>query len=77
MSNKHLIQWSSALALCASAGLAFAQETKKEIARILGKLGNESFVAKAPEAVIAKEREKLEMYQEKHDAVESRLADLG
>lgn len=31
MSNKRLIQWSSALALCASAGLAFAQETKKEI----------------------------------------------
>ena len=53
------------------------EDLKKEIARILGKLGNESFVAKAPEAVIAKEREKLEMYQEKHDAVESRLADLG
>ena len=53
------------------------EDLKKEIARILGKLGNDSFVAKAPEAVIAKEREKLEMYQEKHDAVESRLADLA
>ena len=31
--------------------------------RIEGKLGNEAFVAKAPEAVIAKEREKLTDYQ--------------
>ncbi|MFV0488709.1 MAG: hypothetical protein ACK5NL_16175, partial [Vibrio fluvialis] len=29
-----------------------------------GKLGNEGFVAKAPEAVIAKEREKLDGYKE-------------
>ncbi|MEZ8095239.1 valine--tRNA ligase [Photobacterium swingsii] len=35
-----------------------------EIKRIEGKLGNEGFVAKAPEAVIAKEREKLEGYKE-------------
>ncbi|XMR30877.1 hypothetical protein ACLK1W_22395 [Escherichia coli] len=35
-----------------------------ECARIEGKLGNEAFVAKAPEAVIAKEREKLEGYAE-------------
>jgi valyl-tRNA synthetase len=34
-----------------------------ECARIEGKLGNEAFVAKAPEAVIAKEREKLEEYR--------------
>ncbi|QIM68833.1 valine--tRNA ligase [Basfia succiniciproducens] len=35
-----------------------------EVKRIEGKLGNEAFVAKAPEAVIAKEREKMQDYQE-------------
>lgn len=34
-----------------------------ECGRIEGKLGNEGFVAKAPEAVLAKEREKLADYQ--------------
>ena len=32
---------------------------QKEIGRVEGKLGNEKFVSNAPEAVIAKEREKL------------------
>jgi hypothetical protein len=31
MNNKRLMQWTSALVLCASAGLAGAQEAKKEI----------------------------------------------
>ncbi|OOF65843.1 valine--tRNA ligase [Rodentibacter sp. Ppn85] len=34
-----------------------------EVKRIEGKLSNEAFVAKAPEAVIAKEREKMAEYQ--------------
>ncbi len=39
-------------------------DNEKEIARIENKLSNESFVAKAPEAVIAKEREKLQGYMD-------------
>ena len=34
-----------------------------EIRRLEGKLGNEKFVANAPEEVVAEEREKLEGYQ--------------
>ncbi|MFG1497327.1 valine--tRNA ligase [Saccharospirillum sp. HFRX-1] len=35
-------------------------KAKQDLARVEGKLNNESFVSKAPEAVIAKEREKAE-----------------
>ncbi|ABR74426.1 valyl-tRNA synthetase [Actinobacillus succinogenes 130Z] len=39
------------------------EKMRGEIKRIEGKLSNEAFVAKAPEAVIAKEREKMQDYQ--------------
>lgn len=39
------------------------EKMRGEITRIENKLGNEAFVAKAPEAVIAKEREKMQEYQ--------------
>ena len=38
-----------------------------EIKRLEGKLGNEKFVANAPEAVVAEEREKLSGYQEQRE----------
>lgn len=39
------------------------EKMRGEITRIENKLGNEAFVAKAPEAVIAKESEKMQEYQ--------------
>ncbi|EJL6323620.1 valine--tRNA ligase [Vibrio cholerae] len=52
-------------------------KTQGEIARIEGKLGNEGFVAKAPEAVIAKEREKLAGYQEALVKLEQQKATIA
>ena len=50
---------------------------EKEIGRLSGKLSNEGFLKKAPEAVVAKEREKLAGYEEKKQAVEGRIQDLA
>ncbi|GHW58034.1 valine--tRNA ligase [Vibrio cholerae] len=52
-------------------------KTQGEIARIEGKLGNEGFVAKAPEAVITKEREKLAGYQEAVVKLEQQKATIA
>ncbi|MBS9338627.1 valine--tRNA ligase [Fructobacillus sp. M2-14] len=49
---------------------------EKEVARGNGKLSNEKFVSSAPEAVVAKEKEKLADWQEKAEATKKRLADL-
>ncbi|MFS1164133.1 class I tRNA ligase family protein, partial [Aeromonas salmonicida] len=48
-----------------------------ECGRIEGKLGNEAFVAKAPEAVIAKEREKLEEYRAQLVTLETQQAEIA
>ena len=48
-----------------------------ELARVQGMLGNEKFMAKAPEAKIAEEREKLAKYTQMKEQVEERLAQLG
>jgi valyl-tRNA synthetase len=48
----------------------------QEQARLEGKLGNPGFTAKAPEQVIAKEREKLEGINSRIAALQARLAEL-
>ncbi|WPK10794.1 valine--tRNA ligase [Lysinibacillus louembei] len=48
----------------------------KEVKLVTGKLSNEKFVSKAPEALVQAEREKLADYEEKHATVEKRLAEL-
>jgi len=53
------------------------KKTHGEIKRIEGKLGNEGFVAKAPEAVVAKEREKLEGYKETLVKLEEQKATIA
>lgn len=52
-------------------------KTQGEIKRIEGKLGNEGFVAKAPEAVVAKEREKMEGYKEALTKLEEQKATIA
>lgn len=48
----------------------------QEQSRLSGKLNNEGFVAKAPEQVVAKEREKLEGINGRIGALQVRLAEL-
>ncbi|MBQ7224872.1 MAG: valine--tRNA ligase [Clostridia bacterium] len=51
-------------------------KTEDEIARAQGKLNNQGFVAKAPAALIEKEREKLEKYIELKKGLEESLKNL-
>lgn len=48
----------------------------KEVKLVNGKLSNERFVSKAPEALVAEERAKLADYEDKYATVEKRLAEL-
>ena len=48
-----------------------------ELARVQGMLGNEKFMAKAPEQKVAEERAKLEKYTQMKAQVEERLSQLG
>ncbi len=50
---------------------------EKEIAKTSGKLKNEGFLAKAPAAVVEKEKAKLAEYEEKLTALEKRLEFLS
>ncbi|OBX08610.1 valine--tRNA ligase [Gallibacterium salpingitidis] len=47
-----------------------------EVKRIEGKLSNENFVAKAPEAVIAKDREKMQDYQQGLEKLRQQYASI-
>ena len=52
-------------------------EAEASVARQHAKLSNEAFTAKAPEAVVAKERERLETEQGRLDGLRASLAELG
>lgn len=53
-----------------------AKKLENEVTRGEKKLGNEKFVANAPEAVVAKEKEKLANYKQQLAATESRIEEL-
>ena len=53
-----------------------ADKLAVEIKRAEGKLANKSFVDKAPEKVVQAERDKLVQYQDKRDAVLTRMKEL-
>ncbi|HLR65180.1 MAG TPA: valine--tRNA ligase [Pseudogracilibacillus sp.] len=52
------------------------EKWEKEVALVERKLSNEGFVAKAPEQLVEKEREKLIDYKEKYASVQARIAEL-
>lgn len=52
-------------------------KVEADLARVEAKLNNESFVAKAPAAVVEKEKARAAEYREKAEALRERLAALG
>jgi valyl-tRNA synthetase len=53
------------------------EKTEGEIKRLSGKLSNEGFLAKAPEAVVAQEKEKLAKYEATKESLLAELKKLG
>ena len=53
-----------------------AEKLEKEVDRVVKKLGNERFVAKAPEAVVAAERDKEKVYRDQLTLVQERITSL-
>jgi valyl-tRNA synthetase len=53
------------------------EKTKGEIARLVGKLSNAGFVAKAPAAVVEAEKAKLQKYEETAAGIEAALAKIN
>ncbi len=52
------------------------ENLEKELSRVNGKLSNEKFVSKAPEAVVQEEREKKEKYQNMMDKVLEQISNM-
>ncbi|GAW31695.1 valine--tRNA ligase [Carboxydocella sp. JDF658] len=52
-------------------------KVEEDLARVEAKLNNESFVARAPAAVVEKEKARAAEYREKAEALRERLAALG
>ena len=52
------------------------EKLQQELDRVNKKLSNEKFVGSAPEAVVAKEKEKQVAYQEQYDSVKERISAL-
>ena len=52
-------------------------KVKKDMARVEGKLGNANFLAKAPQAVVAKERERGKALAHQRDVLERQMARLS
>ncbi len=61
---------------CARIGKELAR-LGKELARSEGKLGNESFVARAPAEVVARERERVEEFRDAMDKLEAQRRTFG
>jgi len=53
------------------------ERVEGEIRRLSGKLSNEGFLAKAPEAVVAQEKEKLAKYEATKESLLAELKKLG
>ena len=54
-----------------------ADETKKRLAQLQGRLGNDQFVSKAPAEVVERERERLAEGEVRLDRIRELLRDLG
>ena len=52
------------------------EKISTEISKAKGKLGNESFVAKAPEAVVVQEKQRLADFEALHEKLVAQLARL-
>ncbi|MFC1579202.1 valine--tRNA ligase [Pseudomonadota bacterium] len=53
------------------------EKLEKDLARIQGKLGNPAFVNKAPAAVVAKEKEKMQAQQQALDTLQEQARQIG